>query len=196
MLAKIRSHPHLAYFVAYCTNFLVHGIHITALGPYIPYISAQTGLVQTEYSFLFTCRSVAMIAGALLIKWLQTRPSQLVSNHRTMQIAAVFITIFCILFSSTTDTVFLALWMLSTAFFYTFIEINTNVCALMINPIQDMEFFLLILHGLFSVGGLLGPLLVSIFAEQTYFYIGLLELVIFVYLSRMPSPETIGLRVN
>lgn len=47
---------------------VLHGLNMIGLGSYIPYLSQETGVIETSYSFLFSCRSFGMLAGAALIK--------------------------------------------------------------------------------------------------------------------------------
>ena len=45
MLEIFKRNEHLDYFYLYAAVYLVFGAHISALGPYIPYLTAETGIV-------------------------------------------------------------------------------------------------------------------------------------------------------
>lgn len=47
MLDRFRSHKHLKHFILYSITFLTYGACISGLGPYIPYLSVETGIVET-----------------------------------------------------------------------------------------------------------------------------------------------------
>lgn len=69
-MLKFKEHKHLRYFFLYSISFLIYGASISGLGPFIPYLSAETGILETDFSFLFSSRSFGMVAGALLTKHL------------------------------------------------------------------------------------------------------------------------------
>jgi FHS family Na+ dependent glucose MFS transporter 1 len=82
--------------------------------------------------------------------------------------------------------------MFSSGLFYSILEIVINVCSLMINPSEDMEFWLLLTHGVFGLGGLIGPLLVYIFEINTFIVMGLLVALVVPFYIMKPSPENNG----
>ena len=71
MLEKFRGHPHLTHYLLYGATFLIFGFQITGLGPIIPYFADTYGYKETEYSYLFTCRSLGMLIGAIIVKYMQ-----------------------------------------------------------------------------------------------------------------------------
>ena len=103
-----------------------------------------------------------MISGATIIKYLENNPFHLISHHQLMMVGAAFNGFFCLLFSLTTSTFLLGLFIYLAAICYAFVEMRTNVCAYIITPLPDMDFFLLLLAAIFSVGGLVGPLMVNL----------------------------------
>jgi fucose permease len=160
MLAKFKTHKHIKYFFLYSISFLIYGACISGLGPFIPYLSASTGIVETEYSYLFSCRSFGMLAGALLCKLLQKKK---LYNHTIMIVGTLSILIFSALFTYTTDSMWLGVWLFLVGTGYSILEVMLNVCILMINNPEEIEFWMLLTHGLFGVGGLLGPIIVFFF---------------------------------
>ena len=47
MLDKFRNHKNLQYFLLYSAAYFAYGAHISGLGPFIPYLTAKTGIVET-----------------------------------------------------------------------------------------------------------------------------------------------------
>lgn len=47
MLEKLQTHKHIKYFYLYAISFLIYGACISELGPFIPYLSVATGIVET-----------------------------------------------------------------------------------------------------------------------------------------------------
>ena len=188
MLRRLKSHPHLTYYLSYLASELCFGTNGTAYGPLIPYLSEQTGIPETGYSFLFSCRSFGMLLGAFLLKLLQKRAQ--CTLHQYITIASVAILFFNILFSLTLDPFFQGLWLFLGAIFYSFRAIAVGISVILINPHQDMEFFLLLCHGSYGVGGLLGPLFVYLFEINTVVVSGLLVTLVSIKIMRLESPET------
>ena len=47
MIEKFRNNKHITYFVLYAISFFTYGTHISSLGPFIPYLTAETGIIET-----------------------------------------------------------------------------------------------------------------------------------------------------
>lgn len=58
--------------------------------------------------------------------------------------------------------------------FCCFLEIAVNICVLETQKHGDLEFWMLVCHGVFGVGGLIGPILVYIFEIHSFAVMGLL----------------------
>ena len=87
---------------------VINGINYVGLGSYIPYLTAATGIVETDYSFIFTARSAGMLLGAFLIKILQKRQF---TNHQVFIIGLLIIGVFTIFFSMTLESAWLGIWL-------------------------------------------------------------------------------------
>ena len=138
MLAKLKSHQHPHYFLLYAASYMAYGLCLTILGPMIPYLSKETGLIETEYSYLFSCRSFGMLAGGLLVKVFQARK---VSNHSIVIFGSVVIGVNSCLFSmtiSTLSTFWLGVYLFLTSMGYAFIEIAVNICIMMTNNSKNI----------------------------------------------------------
>ena len=45
MLNKIKNHRHIGHFILYAVTLITYGSHLTGLGPFIPYLAAETKIV-------------------------------------------------------------------------------------------------------------------------------------------------------
>lgn len=67
-----------------------------------------------------------------------------------------------------------------------------NVCILLINNPEEIEFWMLLTHGLFGVGGLLGPIIVYFFSTKGFLVLGILTATIIPFSLKLKSPELAG----
>lgn len=186
MLKKFKAHKHGRHFFLYATAFLIYGICINSLGSFIPYLSSTTKMPETYYSYFFICRSFGMLAGAFICKYLQKRS---VANHRMMILGLLSICGFSILFTSTTSSIWLGIWLFLMGAAYSLLQIILNVCILHINDNpEEIEFWMLITHGMFGLGGLIGPFIVSLFETKVFAFLGILigAISIFCFLIETP----------
>lgn len=191
MLDRFKQHPNIGYFFLYSASYLGYGSLITGLGPLIPYLSAETGIIETEYSYVFSCRSFGMVTGAIILKYLQSKPGFL-NQHQIISYGSILIFLTSIMFSLSRTELMLGIWMFCSGLFYSILEIVINVCSLMINPSEEMEFWLLLTHGVFGLGGLFGPLLVYIFETNTFIVMGGFVALVVPFYVMKPSPEVNG----
>lgn len=130
MLQRFKHHKYLNYLYLYAVSFLIYGASISGIGPYIPYLCAETGLIETDYSYIFSCRSFGMVMGAIITKLLQKKE---VLNHYIIIIASLAVGLFSTLFSITTSTLWLGIWFFLTGVAYSALEVMLNVCIMLIN---------------------------------------------------------------
>lgn len=114
-------HPHKAHYITYCANYIVYGMIITGLGPLIPFFSANTGIIETEYSFLFSCRSFGMLLGAIFLKLLHKYTN--VTYHKSLAIMSLTLVFTSTLFSYATSLFLQGIWMILSAVAYSAMEI-------------------------------------------------------------------------
>ena len=69
MLHNFKENKNVQHFILHIITFMVLTIILAALGPFLPYISARTGIVETKWSFLFSYRSFGMTLGCLVVKY-------------------------------------------------------------------------------------------------------------------------------
>jgi predicted MFS family arabinose efflux permease len=114
---------------------MAYGTHISALGPLIPYLTAETGIIETDFSFLFSCRSFAMVAGAILTKQLQRKKMR---NHLIIILGAIFMGVFSFLFAYARSPFWLGFWLFFAAAAYCLLEIVVNVCIILTTKAEDV----------------------------------------------------------
>ena len=187
MLESFKEHPHLSHYLLYGATFFIFGFQITGLGPIIPYFSDEYGYKETEYSFLFASRSVGMLVGAVFVKYMQSWSST-PKHHSILISASIFIFVFLCLFSSAETPLVQGVYYFLGSIFYGFVEVVPNVCLVAINPADTMEYWLLLVHGMFGVGALLGPLFVYFFELNAFFVNSLFFLALIPFYCSMKSP--------
>lgn len=136
MIEKFKRHPHKAHYLAYCFNYVAYGMLVTGLGPLIPYFTERTGIIETDYTFLFSCRSFGMLLGAVMQKVLQHNTK--ITHHFMLSSTSAFLVFTTTLFAWATAPVIQGLWMFLSSICYCAIEIGVNIVALRINPPEDL----------------------------------------------------------
>ena len=71
-----------------------------------------------------------------------------------------------------------------------YIIVFVNVCMLEVFTAQELQKWLLFVHGSFGIGGLTGPFIVYLLSFKSFFLYGLLMLAIVPFLWIVPSPES------
>lgn len=135
IIKKFERHKHKAHYITYCFNYIAYGMIITGLGPLIPYFTEQTGIIETDYTFLFSCRSFGMLFGALLLKVIQHHTK--ITHHFLLSIACLFLVFANTLFAWADSSAIQGLWMFLSSMCYSFVEIGVNIVALRVNPPED-----------------------------------------------------------
>ena len=70
-------------------------------------------------------------------------------------------------------------------------DVQINVCTIILTNKRHLENWMQIIWGLFSVGGIIGPLIVYIFGSNTYIVVGIISLLLSFSYKFLESPETI-----
>ena len=136
MIEKFKRHPHKAHYLAYCFNYVAYGMLVTGLGPLIPYFTERTGIIETDYTFLFSCRSLGMLLGAILQKII-THHTKL-THHFLLSIASVQLIFVTSLFAWASAPAIQGFWIVISGISYAAMEIEVNIVALRVNPPEDL----------------------------------------------------------
>jgi fucose permease len=69
------------------------------------------------------------------------------------------------------------------------LEVTINVSTLEIQKNSELEFWMLVLHGLFGIGGLVGPIIVYFFELRSFMVMGVLIVIIAPFYCILQTPE-------
>lgn len=175
----------MKYFLLYSTTFVIYGQIITMLGPLFPFLSAKSGLVQTEYSVLFTARAFGYVLGSLTAKTLENR----FTLHQVISLGIGLFGVFGILFTICESILMKTLFTFLFSCGCSYLDIGVNVAALKCFSSETLAKWVQLLHGFFGIGGLLGPFTVYIFQLNSTLILSIFCLVIFGFYFSLPSPQ-------
>jgi hypothetical protein len=86
------------YLFMYAFTFFINGLISGTIGPLIPFLAVEAHQSETEYFFVFICRSGGAILGAIIYKILQS--AGLVSfHHKVLGFTSLIVFGCCITFN-------------------------------------------------------------------------------------------------
>lgn len=156
--AEYRAYRSL--FTLYCLFFLVYGAVVNSLGPLFPYLSAAEHLPETEYSMLFMFRAGGYLLGCTISKLVEHK----LTHHTYLSIASLLLALSCLFFAVVPSTMGLkCALMLLGGWGCAMANMFLHACIIGLYRHGLLEWYLIVAHGVYGVGGLIGPLLVSLF---------------------------------
>lgn len=92
------------------------------------------------------------------------------------------------------STFSLSFWNLTISIFFgaaccCMLNITCNVCVMQLFKKDSQDFWIQLLHLLFGVGGFVGPIITSFTGARSYFYLGLILLLLCPLFLYTQSPE-------
>ena len=186
MLDKIANNPNLRYFLLYSLTFIFYGCVIAAPGPLIPFLANKHDKLETDFTYLFACRAVGFIVGSILMNLTVDK----FNNHFLLIISLVFAGVPFIIFPFTDSMVLEGVYIFISSICCSCFEILINICLLATHKNNNEEFWLQILHGIFGIGGLIGPLFIGVGGVYGCIWIGGALLIGIPGYFLLPSPET------
>ncbi len=132
---------------------------MNGVGPLISYLTEETGYKQTQYSLLIFCKSIGFFGGSIILKKIHDKRV----FHSIMMWCCILLFIFMTLFTFVLDFIPQALIMVFIATVISMVNILVNVCVVESQKNGDVHFWMLILHGTYGIGGLLGPIMIYVF---------------------------------
>ena len=105
-----------------------------------------------------------------------------------MLLCLVLLFIFMTLFSLVLDFAMQGIIMIFIATFISMINILVNVCVVETQKNGDVHFWMLILHGTYGIGGLLGPMLIYTFELNSFLILGGLLGILAPFYHKLQSP--------
>ena len=157
MISKFKENPRLNYFLLYSFTLIFYGAIIASPGPIIPFLSAKHSIPETSFTFFFSCRSIGFIVGAVFIKIISGR----ISSHTVISISVVLAGFPFILFPYTDSLNLQGGYIFFSSLFCSCFEILVNMCVVQSHRGNNEDFWLQLGHGLFGVGGLMGPIFIG-----------------------------------
>lgn len=130
-------------------------------------------------------RAAGYVAGGVAVKPLV----KIYSYHQIMVALVLIISISLILSSLSLTFINLSVWMFIAAAASCMISIVANLCIFKIFIGDRQDFWIQLIHTVFGVGGLLGPMLAIYFEEKGMMAIGVLMFFTFIPVALLKSPE-------
>ena len=168
----VLKHPHLLAYLSYCFSYIGYGMLVTSLGPYIPYIAEDENRHETSYSFIFLCRAIGTILGSFLSKIWQ----KYFSFHRIIAFSLITFSLGSVSFGLATSDFSRGLSMLIACIGSSQLNVFEHLCIIETFKHDNLDAWLQINHGMFGVGGLIGPFLVFLLEKNTFLCLGLIGL--------------------
>ena len=170
---------YLGYLATFCLTCFMNGIVIQSTGSMIPFLAAQAHVKATSYYFVFICRSIGAVVGAILYKIAEAKGWA--SNHlKVLGVTSLMYFVTLIVFEfwhSLTAT-----GVLFGIYFGLYFAQNIALSiSLTVVPPKDMLFmFTAVSNSSFGVGCLVAPLLVNLFTVHTLTVSSIFFLVMFI----------------
>lgn len=98
--------------------------------------------------------------------------------HQILLMASIVLLFLLGSFTIILDMTYQAVIMFFISAFCCFLEVTVNVCVLETQKDGDLEFWMLVCHGVFGIGGLIGPILVYIFEIHSFAVMGVMIVLI------------------
>jgi MFS family permease len=170
-------------------NFLAHftdGLMFSVFGPIIPFFSEMTGLIESEFNYIFALRGVAYVIAGILQKSLLSEIKLAVRMQACMFIAGVCFLLFA---NSYNNSFYLSIFSFILNMAIGSISVLVNVC-LMDSVKEDAKYYVSLSYGVYGVGGMIGPILISFFGVNGLNVIGVWAIVLgFIYFKVKAEPK-------
>jgi len=163
---------------------MLYAAAMAGVGPFIPYLADKSDRKETDYSYLFFCRSLGFFAGSLLLKSIQQR----IKFHLILMGASVLVFVSMCLFTYFMSFILQGVIMFFISTFISIINIMVNVCVAETQRTGDVNFWMHILHGSYGIGGLISPIIIYVFQLNSYMVIGTLILALVPFYSKLETP--------
>ena len=166
--------PHL-YLAIYSFTLFNSGLAVGSIGPIIPFLAQQRHKPETEYSILFTARTVGSVLGLITLRLIH-RTYQ-AYEHKTIAACGIVIALMMIIFIrwQTSMGELFSFFMIGAAS-YVMVSIN-SFCLLEVSG-DKAGSWMPIAQGLFGVGALTSPLIVKAMGINSYYVLGVISFLI------------------
>lgn len=121
----------------YTISYFAYGMLLLTLGPLIPFLAAENSIVETEYSFFFTCRAIGMITGSLFTAYLQSRADKPTIHHLLIFASSIIIlTNISFAWSNSLIQQGVSIFLGSIAYFM--IEVSVSICIILLSEKENL----------------------------------------------------------
>ncbi len=176
--------------LAYYATYVLLGLMLTAIGPSLDALQAQSGAPTDAIALLFTTNSLGYIAGSLVAARLYGR----IPGHRVLPVALLALALLAISVPAlgSLPLLLLAFGLIGVPLGVMDVGGNTLIVWLFRD---DVPPYMNALHLSFGVGAFAGPLIFDRFAVATgnaaitFWLFGVLMLPVAAWLTRLPSPD-------
>jgi hypothetical protein len=179
------ANPHLLLYMA---SFFLIAIPFSGLGSLIPFLAADLGIEEMEYSLLFVLVSVGSVLAALLYKFIESQ-GLLPKHHTVCMIDSLGMIIFCLIMANmktriSQSIIYSIFGMLAYAQ-----VITINICLMTTPAKEDVGLWLSFSHGIYGVGALVGPIVVSYLQQNLFIALAIAFAVLAPCFYFLNSPE-------
>lgn len=180
---------HCPYLSMYAFTFFINGLVSGSIGPLIPFLAVDAHRSETDYYFVFICRSGGALLGAILYKLLQLL--DLVSlHHKVLGFTSLLLFCCCIFFNIWNSLFGTGCLLTMFAGINYFQNLAQNCSVLLVSPTDKLFLWLSICHGSYGVGALTAPLVVSFLTTKSFIVPAVCVLLtVPVYLFVLSSPH-------
>lgn len=170
--------------VLYFVGFVLLGMVISGLGPFIPFKAATTGLVETAFGIVFTFRGIGGVLGSISVGKIADR----YQTHRMMSCSCLIIAVTCFLAVPTNNVILLGVIFFFSCLGLSGIDVLSQASIVEIHG-DKVDPWMQFLHFCFGLGSFLSPLFLAWIGEQAYYLFGIISLVLMVVFFFFDSPK-------
>lgn len=125
------------HYTIYTISYFAYGMLLLSLGPLIPFLTAKTAIVETEYSFFFTCRAAGMITGSLITTYIQSCASK-PTMHQLLAFASSIIILTNISFALSSSLLQQGVSIFIGSIAYFMIEVSISICIILLSKKEHL----------------------------------------------------------
>ncbi len=176
---------------AYYATYVVLGLMLTAIGPSLDALRAQSGAATEAIAILFTSNALGYIAGSLAAGRLYGR----IAGHRVLAISLLVLAALTLTVPALGSLELLIVAFALIGIPLGVIDVGGNTLLVWLFR-DDVPPYMNALHLSFGVGAVIGPLVFAWFAlatdsaATTYLLFAALMVPVALWLARLPSPES------
>ena len=178
----------VGHLILYMVTFILTAIPLNCVGALIPYLAADLGIDETEYSLLFIFASVGSVLATIIYKLLEYF-HKLPKHHMICFFALYVGAAGCVAMFFMHTRISQCVMFLVFGLFCYFVIITVNICLVRAAPTGEIGMWVGFSHGAFGVGALVGPLLVPVFEIKLFIILAIVFVILapFFYFFSSPS---------